>query len=280
MRLPPKHPSDPQEAVPVPLPSTPEVADAYVISFPKCGRTWLLLLIARAISLGRDLPMEVFRDMRLAGFGQVDRMIPKIVFWHDDHPGWHTPSELSRDKKFYERSKVVFLARDLRDVTVSYYFQRTLRPNNPFNGNLNEFLTEERGSLLACIEFWNIWQAAQRVPASFLLTSYERLASDTQGELRRILRFLGIPSCCGDETLAMAADYANFGNMRTMELADAFRSEKLRPGNVQLAESFKTRRGIVGGFRDYLTQQQVDLIGRLIDDRLVPEWHPVAFAAG
>ncbi|WP_330333764.1 sulfotransferase domain-containing protein [Streptomyces sp. NBC_00536] len=259
-------------------PASSPASDVYVLSFPKCGRTWLRVLMAKAISLHWGLPMELCRDLRLEEFSAVDPRIPTITFWHDDRVGWRTPAQLSTDKEPYRGSRVVFLTRDLRDTTVSYYFQRSLRPDNPYAGPLGEFIGEAEGSLRTCVEFWNIWQARQDVPRAFLLTSYERLASDTAGELGRIMDFCGLPDV-GPRALAEAVAFASFPSMRAMELSDAFDSERLRPGKPGEPESFKTRRGIIGGFRDYLTRSQTDGIDELIRTALVPEWHALAFAA-
>jgi len=234
--------------------------------------------MAKAISLSWDLPMEICRDLRLEEFTAVDPGIPEITFWHDDRVGWRSPEQLSTDKERYRDRRVVFLTRDLRDTTVSYYFQRSLRPDNPYTGSLGEFIDEISGSLRTCVAFWNIWHDHQDVPRSFLLTSYERLTTDTPGELARIMAFCGLPAV-GPDVLREAVAFASFPSMRAMELSDALDSERLRPGRPGDPESFKTRRGIIGGFRDYLTRTQIAEADSLIRTALVPEWHPMAFAA-
>ena len=263
----------------VPFPDRPEPADVYVFSFPKCGRTWLRVLLAKAISNARGLPIELCSGLRLTEFSRVDPAIPTVVFWHDDQPGWRRAEELSGDKSDYRASKVVFLTRDLRDVLVSYYFQRTRRVDNPFAGTLDEFIVEPRGGLSTCIEYWNIWHAARGIPRSFLLVSYEELARDTRGVLAKVVDFCGMPFGDDDAVFADAVEYGLFENMRALELADAFRSEKLRPGDPADPESFKTRRGVVGGFRDYLTALQQRRADELIRSELVADWQPLAFAA-
>ncbi|UKY47508.1 sulfotransferase domain-containing protein [Streptomyces inhibens] len=253
-------------------------AEVVVISFPKCGRTWLRVMMAKAISAEWGLPMELCEDLRLTAFSEVEPRIPRITFWHDDRVAWRSPAELSRDKSWYRGRKVVFLTRDLRDTIVSHYFQRTRRPGNPYEGELGDFLAADEGSLRTCVEFWNIWHASRGVPEGFLLTSYERLAADTAAELARVLEFCGLPSPAAG-TLRQAVEFGSFDRMRAMELADAFHSEKLRPGSPDDRESYKTRRGIIGGYRDYLTRQQIAWADAQIAGRLVPDWQPLALAA-
>ncbi|MER5552237.1 sulfotransferase domain-containing protein [Streptomyces sp. NPDC002793] len=271
----------PDNAGPVQRSSPTADADGevYVISFPKCGRTWLRVLLARAISEAHRLPMELCRDLDLTHFTAADPAVPRIVFWHDDRVAWRAPGELSSDKEFYRDRKVVLLVRDIRDVAVSHYFQRTRREGNPFTGTLGEFLSEDVGSVRTCLEFWNIWQSRQHTPAAFLLSSYERLSADTTGELARILDFCGLPGATDPATLRAAAEYAGFDAMRAMERDDTLRSEKLRPAVPGDPESYKTRRGVVGGYRDYLDQEQIGYVDTLVRDLLAPPWQSLARAA-
>ncbi|WP_162889971.1 sulfotransferase domain-containing protein [Streptomyces olivoreticuli] len=252
--------------------------DVYVISFPKCGRTWLRVLMAKAISTARGIPMEVCRDLALTEFSAVDSTVPRVVFWHDDRVPWRTPAGLSWNKAFYRDRKVVLLVRDIRDAAVSRYFQVRHRGLLPYTAGIGDFLTEEEGSVRTCLTFWNIWHARQDIPASFLLTSYERLTADTAGELARVLDFCGLPPT-GQEALRTAVDFADFKAMRVMELSDALDTDRLRPAVPGNPDSYKTRRGVIGGFRDYLTSGQIDYVNDATRRILAPPWQPAAFAA-
>lgn len=259
-------------------------ADVYVISFPKCGRTWLRTLMGKAISEARNLPFTLFRDLELLEFSRADPSLPKIKFLHDDGVLVKTPGELSQDKSGYRAKRVVLLTRDLRDVAVSRYFQLTRGSierfeDERFQGDLDEFIRYDRGSLRTCIEFWNIWYRCRSVPADFLRVSYEQLAAAPAEELGRILAFCGITGV-EDAVLRSAAEFAGFENMRAMEQRDLLGSWRLRPGNPDDPESFKTRRGIIGGFSDYLREEQVSYLDSLIVENLVKPWWPAAFAAG
>ncbi|MBB5936430.1 sulfotransferase domain-containing protein [Streptomyces zagrosensis] len=252
--------------------------DVYIVSFPKCGRTWLRVLMAKAISTARGIPLEVCRDLALTEYSAVDSAVPRIVYWHDDFVAWRTPAELSWNKDFYHDRKVVLLVRDIRDTAVSRYFQRTLRKKPPYTRGIGDFLIEEEGSIKTCLTFWNIWHERQDVPASFLLTSYERLMADTAGELGRILNFCGLPPT-DEEALHTAADFANFESMRAMELSDALGTDRLRPTVLGNPDSYKTRRGVIGGFRDDLTSEQIGYVNDVTRRILAPQWQPAAFAA-
>jgi len=255
-------------------------ADVYVMSFPKCGRTWLRLLVVKALADGFGLRMDPSHDLepaRLVAAATIP--LPGIAFLHDGDPGGRSAAELSTsDKSWYADRRIVFMTRDLRDVVVSHYFQRTRRNEDPYRGTLSDFLTEERGGLRSAIAYWNGWHAQRHTPAAFLTTSYERLSDDPVAELARVLGFAGVPPLA-PETLTAAARYGDFDNMRVLESTDALATERLRPGDPADPESYKTRRGVVGGYRDYLTPGEVDLVNAVIKRELTPALRPAAFAS-
>src|SRR5687768_9277607 len=83
------------------------LTDAYVVSFPKSGRTWLRFLLAKALAIhyGCDKPtiwepLEV-RNMTHRG--------PRIRFSHD---GSDRPPAKEATYRAYTRKKIVLLARD------------------------------------------------------------------------------------------------------------------------------------------------------------------------
>ena len=94
------------------------------------------------------------------------------------------------------------------------------------------------------------------MPAAVLVVRYEDLHDRPEAELRRVLEFVGVAEVA-DAVVAEAVAFASFDNMRRLEEADAFGSDRLRPGRVGDHDSYKTRRGVVGGHRDELTPDQI-----------------------
>jgi len=52
-----------------------------------------------------------------------------------------------------------------------------------------------------------------------------------------------------------AFEFSRFENIQTLEASAAFDSKILHPGDVRDPESFKVRRGKVGGYREYLSAE-------------------------
>jgi hypothetical protein len=80
------------------------------------------------------------------------------------------------------------------------------------------------------------------------------LRSEPEKTFRELLAALGetVPDA---NALAHALAFSEFENMKKLEAAGAFDSKILRPGDVTDPESFKVRRGKIGGYREYLSKE-------------------------
>ncbi len=200
--------------------------DVYLISYPKCGRTWLRMMIAKAIVSHFGLP-EDEDSLLLRWKDRPHPDVPRITVIHDDRPMLKSPEELEISKKEYCGKQVIFLVRDPRDVIVSSYFEMKNRGRmfgeNPyekhqaiFQGSLSEFIHSDHGGFSTILRYYNIWAENRDIPDGFLLVRYEDLKTDSQAQLRRIFDFMNLESI-PDERLAEAVDFAAFDNMRKME---------------------------------------------------------------
>lgn len=248
--------------------------DVYLLSYPKCGRTWLTLQIGRAISqhYGLDVP----NLLKLSTFGERIPGVPHIRLTHDDQPHRKRPHELSATREKFAGKKVILMVRDPRDVIVSYYHHKSHREplrdfwwfqgkrketHSRFTGTLAEFLDEPIGGFDTLLRYYQVWGEARHTPAAFLLLRYEDMQADPAGQLRRALDFMGL-SAITDAEVKEAVEYASFHNMRKIEAGEEVRSFKLKPGDPNDPNSYKVRRGKVGGYRDELTPEQIERLER------------------
>ena len=78
--------------------------DVYLVSFPKCGRTWLRVMIGRVLQLQYDLPPDA--DLvELHRLAELDARVPCIVATHDDEAQWKPPEAVEVDKSRYRGSR-------------------------------------------------------------------------------------------------------------------------------------------------------------------------------
>jgi len=229
-------------------------ADTYVLSYPKPGRTWLRALVGKALvdryRLPSDRLLELEEVTRLAG-------LPVAAFYHDESAmldgfSWR---ELRSDKSEYRDKRVLLLGRDVRDTLVSAYFHATRRLRF-FRGTMSAFVRDERYGVDKVLAFYGNWHAARQVPREFMFVRYEAMHADPAGVLGRVLHFIGardVPAA----TAAAAADFARFENLRDAEARNLFDNPMLATRPNADPESFKVRRGKIGGFRDHLSADDV-----------------------
>jgi len=241
-------------------------ADVMLISYKKSGRTWLTMMLSRCLASHALLEEVDYLATDLIG-GSVAGL-PHIRISHDDNPHWKAPAKLSRSKWRYRRKKVILLVRDPRDVVVSLYFQRTKR-DRAYTGTLHDFLHEREGSLDTILEYYNIWAEQRARPRDFCLVRYEDLKVNAATELERILRFAGVDPII-DAHVREAVQFGSFENMRAMEAANSLQRGRLRARDPNDQESFKTRKGKVGGYVDYLNAAEIEWMERKIARTLDP----------
>jgi hypothetical protein len=111
------------------------------------------------------------------------------------------------------------------------------------------------------IHFYNIWAMNRNIPESFMLIRYEDLHKNPACELRRVLDFLGLPDI-SDKIVREAVEYTRFERMQKLERQEAIKSPALTPGDKNDTESYKVRKGKVGGFTDYLDQSDSDYLNQ------------------
>ncbi|HWL66680.1 MAG TPA: sulfotransferase domain-containing protein, partial [Actinomycetota bacterium] len=157
-------------------------ADTYVVSYPKSGRTWLRVLIAKAIAVEARHLDDIF-DLNKAP-ASVKRAAPSLRFSHD----WSGRNYRWPGPRYdrYSRKKVVFLARDPRDVVVSHFFQLTKRAvaySVDCPQTMSEFIRNSSWGVERVVHFMNDWYEHKSEPTSFLMVRYEDLQRDPHKEL-------------------------------------------------------------------------------------------------
>ena len=254
-----------------------QAADVVIVSFGKSGRTWLRVMLSRFFQLKHEIS-----ERYLIGFDNFHVMcpdVPKVFFTHDNYTKDYTGN---RDNKVdYYGKKVILLVRDPADVAVSQYHQwrHRMKPGKkalndyPDHGQdvpIYDFVVEEKAGLEKAIDFLNGWANEQENLRQFLIVRYEDMRSDPKAELARMTNFMGAQGTA--EQVVGAVDYASFDNMKKLEQKSQFwlSGGRMMPKDKSNPESFKVRRGKVGGWRDYFSVDEAKQIEAEIDRSLSP----------
>jgi hypothetical protein len=260
------------------------LADAVVVSFGKSGRTWLRVLLSRVFQLQHGLD-----ERAVLGFDNLHYRtgaVPKILFTHDNYLKDYTGHHASK-ADFYGK-KVVFLARDPRDVAVSQYFQwkYRMKPNkkdiNAYPlGELAQFdFVMSDAGLPKVIDFMNLWAREAPKIGRFMVVRYEDLRARPEETLKALLEFLGTPA--SGAQIADAVEFASYDNMKRMEQQRVFwlSGGRLVPKDRSNPNSYKVRRGKVAGYRDDFDAAQLAEIDRLVETTLDPRYGYTSAATG
>ena len=251
-----------------------EQADYVIVSFPHSGRTWLRAMLTRYYQAKYQLG-----EMRLIGLKwphKRDPRVPKLLFTHDQHISKYTGH---RDNKvdFYDK-RVLLLVRDPRDVAVSAYHSIRYRPNptrydrraiDPRRFDAFKAFGHIRARVVGAIDFMNAWQRESDRIGRLLSVRYEDLSVAPAIHLRRVLEFLGAePS---EAEVMDAVNFAAFDNLQKLEREGGFGDDhRIKARDPDRRETYKVRRGKVGGYRDYLSEEQVAELDALVSARLDP----------
>lgn len=226
-----------------------DVTGRDLVSFPKSGRSWVRFALVHA---GVADQIRFHHD----GFEYNDGGLPPFDF------------DMERRLARYRTvDRVVYLDRDPRDVIVSLYFQVTGRFKDFFKytGSLSEFIRHPYFGAQNLGEFQRQWTALCRQGVA-LQISYEDCHRDLEAVLRSVLAYYGLH--VEAEALRRACQAASFDNMKQVEESGSFAEPWLRLRNG----APKVRRGVVGGFRAMLSEDDIAFLNATFD---IPSQLPV-----
>ncbi|NLY94124.1 MAG: sulfotransferase domain-containing protein [Myxococcales bacterium] len=244
-------------------------ADVFMLWFPKTGGTWARLLLHTALT--KHFGVVGAPPLEVEPLADFDPRIPRIRPFHDDAPHWKRPEQLRTHKRRYKGRKVMLLVRDPRDAIISLHLQVTKRWKVDPDVSLDDFIWQRRGSFQTMIRFYNIWAQNRHVPSELLLLRYEDMRADPEGYLRKMLDFVGVTDV-PDAIIREAVEYNEIERLRAREAAGIYDTRRLQPGDPNDPDSFKARKGKVGGFREVLEPEDIEKMTRIIEEELDP-WY-------
>jgi len=259
-------------------------AQLLIIGHPKSGNTWLKAMISRLYQVRHGLSAD-----ELINTDELALKIPEIPRLAASN-GWYSyegaigealaagaPDNPLRHKP------VLLIARNPLDIAVSWYFQFTRRQSKHKQELINhsiahpidrhtvemwDFVRYSDIGLPSLIEFLNTWARNLEELDHSLMIRYEDLRGKTAQTLRQVVDLLG--ESFTDEDIAEAVEWGSFENLRKLESSGFFKRGGMTLRNPDDPNSFKVRRGKVGGYRDYFTDDQLAELEALMNENLLP----------
>ena len=270
-------------------------AGLLIIGHPKSGNTWLKVMLARLYQVRHG-----FKANELIGSDELalrNPAIPRLaatnaVYSYEGAVGRILAAGAPDDP--LRHKPVMLLARNPIDIAVSWFFQFTKRQSAHKQELINHFIDHPidrrtvgmwafvRHSdigLPFLIDYLNTWERNIAELDNATIIRYEDLRSDTAATLKKITRLMGEDFSDGE--IAEAVNFGSFDNLRKLETSGFFRRGGMRLVNANDPETFKVRRGKVGGYGDYFTEAQTAELEALMMERLSPTfgYRPASGAA-
>jgi hypothetical protein len=225
-------------------------ADVIVISPVKSGRTWLRVMLNKYFSLHYGVAFS------LQNLHEQNPDIPSIQYDHWLSLHFRSASWLERllgrhiiPDAILRRKKVILLLRDPRDAIVSSFYQVSKRRHGKrkVSMTLSDYIRSPRLGIGKLVQILNLVHDKLQNHPQCILIRYETLRTNTNEELQRMLHFLGITQP-DPQFVSEAISFANFQNMKRMEQNNEISGRVLRAGDPNDPNSFKVRKGIIGGY--------------------------------
>lgn len=231
--------------------------DAFLVSYPKSGRTWLRFLLSYYFAALRQNETELSLQAMFRILPNFDmdktRGLPAYDFDSPKQNPLIAVSHLDYDTTLFGSQPVIFLVRDPRDVIVSAYFHAS-NHKKTFAGDIGEFLQDDKYGLAHLINYLNGWAEGLSGRSSVVL-SYERMRRDTADTVIPILDLLGVK--VDKMILERAVEAADFDRMGSLEKKEGIPGHEYDRSDPN---SRRMRSGKVGSFSEVLSPNEAQTI--------------------
>ncbi|XP_036414715.1 sulfotransferase family 2, cytosolic sulfotransferase 3 isoform X2 [Colossoma macropomum] len=227
--------------------------DIFCISYPKSGTTWMQEIVPLLLNGGDFTPVESIPNWDRVPWLEETRAVlvmdklraPRTMV---SHMLYHLmPSTFSSSK-----AKVIYIARNPKDVLVSsfYFHQMASFLDDPgtFEEFMDKFLAGQVlfGKWTDHVKSWRNTDLGDRI----LYITYEELIQDLRGALERMLRFLGRQM--SEEALDRVTEHCLFKNMKNNNMSNY----SLVPQEVMdSSKSAFLRKGIAGDWKNHFSPE-------------------------
>jgi hypothetical protein len=254
-------------------PARPEATA--IVGYPKCGNTWVQVMVRRALVRAFDLPDACMATVLGAPDAARERLpdgLPQVTVSHA-MPAYNTArhDEPFVDLAPFAQQRVVLLVRDAADALVSLYMHNVHRANPPlFDGDLESMVHDPVFGLDKYLAFYRTWHEARTVPRELLLLRYVDLRTEPRLHTKRLLEFVLGPRAA-DALVDDAVAFGSFDSMRRLERDDTLGLPTMAPAPGG-ENARKVRSGVVGGARHHLSPKTLAWIHERVAAEM-PGWY-------
>jgi len=250
--------------------------DVLFASFERSGNTWLRFVLMEIMTTGD------------AGFLNVNQVLPEMGTHQDAQRVLPSGGRFIKTHESYrsQYKRAIYLMRDLRDVMLSNWardkemgFSAYFDHGKGMDGYVESFLqgkVTRFGSWQSHVSSWLDSPLAKN--GNLLVVRYEDLRADTETGLVEMLDFLGVKS--DRDRIRRAVENNSLRNMREKEEkaknsgATLGKGTLLRKHRVDKEDARFVRTGSVGGWREKLSDTQIEMVRRYAGEALLRAGYP------
>ncbi|KAM4637584.1 sulfotransferase 2B1 [Amazona ochrocephala] len=243
--------------------------DVVIATYPKSGTTWMQEILTLLFSHGDVLPAKTIPNWERAPW--LEQIYCREALQDTQDAAacrlltTHLPARVLAPALQQSKAKVIYVARNPKDVAVSFYHFHRLAKFLPDPGSFDTFLTQFlEGTVHYGSWFDHVkgWLGQQQLLDIFYVT-YEELHQDLRGTAQRLSAFLGCP--LEPETLAALEQHCSFATMRDNAMANY----SLIPIEIMdHSQGCFMRKGVVGDWRDHFSPWQNALFNRRYQEEM------------
>jgi len=225
--------------------------DTFLVGFPKSGNTWLQFQLACLLT----------DDFHQVDYDTIHRYVPDSHYI--DNKGLKAikrprviKSHLSYTSRF---PRVIYIARDPRDVAISFYYHmlkmRMISQDLGLNSFIEQFVKGKVGSYGSWSEHVNGWMNHALDPGDFTVVKYEDLHLRNFSILKDLAMYIGVEK--SDKEISGIIEHCSFGKMSKMEKEHVLSHDVFSKSRDDI--DF-VRKGKSGGWMDELSDESIELI--------------------
>ncbi|KAL2300090.1 hypothetical protein Nmel_012050 [Mimus melanotis] len=242
------------------------------------GTTWMQEILTLLYSLGDARPAKTIPNWERAPW--LEQIYCRQALRDTESPRLlttHLPAHVLAPALQRSKAKVIYVARNPKDVAVSFYHFHHLAKFLPDPSSFDAFLTQflegtvHYGSWFDHVKGW----LGQRHLLDILYVTYEEMHQDLRGTAQRLSKFLGCP--LAPETLAALEQHCSFSAMKD----NAMTNYSLIPAEIMdHSQGRFMRKGVVGDWRSHFSPEQNALFNRRYQEEMgdveLPSQWPMA----
>ncbi|KAL3631265.1 hypothetical protein CASFOL_024249 [Castilleja foliolosa] len=259
----------------------PNETDIFLSTTPKSGTTWLKALVftltnRKTHPVTKNHPLITKNPHDLVPFLEiklfVDNQVPDLSSLASPRLfSTHLPfNSLPEPVKLNPGCKIVYLCRNPKDIFVSlWHFTNSLKPQDTKTNSIEDVFDMFCRGVTLFGPVWDhvleYWKQSQEKPDRVYFLKFEDVKEKPGECIRGLAGFLGCPFSEGEEESGLVDDILRMCSFEHLRALEINKNGKLSSGEENKAFF---RRGVVGDWKNYLSDEMADKIDGISKEKL------------